>query len=163
MVRRVVVVDRDMGLKDILIDLDKLAKSNILVGIQAGSKTQVDYARGRKQKAGINIADYAAKNEFGSGNIPERSFLRSFFDENINLIETFVSKIYGQIIDGNKTIENGLGQIGTQLQDGVKQKIRQIRTPPNSPKTILLKGSSKPLIDFEQMISAVRYVIKLRK
>lgn len=163
MVQRVVVVDKDMGLNKILADLEKLSKAEVLVGIQAGSKTKVDTIAGRQQVAGINIAGYAAQNEFGTDTIPERSFLRSFFDQNLNIIEPFVERVCGRIIDDQITIEQGLGIIGTQMQDGVKEKIRQIRTPPNSPRTIAKKRSSKPLIDFGQMIAAVRYVVKLRK
>lgn len=163
MVQRVVVVDRDIGFKKIVADLGELAKAEVLVGIQSGSKTHVQSSRGNKQKAGINIAQYAAQNEFGTKTILERSFLRTAFDENINILEPFISSRYGQVIDGSKTIQQGLGEIGQAMEGMVKKKIRQIQTPPNSKKTIAKKKSSKPLIDFGQMFAAVRYVIKIRK
>ncbi len=165
MVQRVVVVDRDMGLKKILLDVDALANAEVLVGIQSGSKTHVASQRGRTQKAGKNIAAYAAENEFGvpQKKIPERSFMRTAFDENLNIIEPFVEKQYGAIIDGDKSISNGLGLIGQLLEGAVKTKIRQIREPKNSKFTIAQKKSDKPLIDFGQMFAAVRYVVKIRK
>lgn len=160
MVQRVAVVDKDMGLNKILVDLNKLAKAEVLVGIQAGSKTVVGTHKGRTQKAGMNIAEYAAANEFGTDKIPERSFIRSAFDENLNLLEPFIARQYSDIIDGRKTIAQGLGLIGLNMEGAVKTKIRQIQNPPNAKSTIKQKGSSKPLIDFGQMFAAVRYVIK---
>jgi len=162
MVNRVVVVDRDLGLKKILIDLKELAKAELFVGIQAGTKTTVDYVRGRKQEAGINVAAYAAANEFGTDRIDARPFMRTSFDENLNLLEPFISHQYGQIIDGDLDIKTGLGRIGQLLQDNVKVKIRQILIPELSPITIAKKKSKKPLIDFGQMIASVRYVIRMK-
>lgn len=163
MVRLVAVTDTDSGFKKITIDLVKLGKSEVLVGVQEGAKTLALSERGRIQKPGISIAGYAAKNEFGTKTIPQRSFMRSFFDENLNIIEPFIERRYDQIIEGKKTVDQGLGEIGLFLQDGIKTKIRQIRTPENSKKTIAKKRSSKPLIDFGNLFASIRYLIKTRK
>lgn len=155
--------DKDLGLKKIIAELKSLQRAEVLIGIQAGSKTKAQFSKGRNQIPGINIAQYAAQNEFGTDKIPQRSFIRSAFDENLNLIEQLVEKQYGEIIDGTKSISSGLGIIGQFIESTVKLKIRQIRMPPNSPRTIAMKGSSKPLIDFGQMFAAVRYVVKVNQ
>ena len=157
------VVDKDMGFKKIQQDLKKLSKSEILVGVQSGSKTEAVVVRGRMQKAGINIASYASENEFGTDKIRPRSFLRSFFDENIVSIERVIQSQQAKMIDGKLDVGLGLDQIGSYLQDGVKGKIKEIRSPPNSKKTIALKGSDKPLIDFGLLFASIRYVVKTRK
>jgi hypothetical protein len=115
---------------------------------------------GRKQKAGLNIAQYAAQNEFGTREIPERSFMRTAFDENIQLISSFLTKEIGLVIDQKKTLDQALKLTGQLITGLIQKKIRQIVFPPNSPRTIAEKGSSKPLIDFGSMIQAVRYTIR---
>lgn len=157
-----VVIDRDFGLKKIIADFEKIAKAEILVGIQENSKTTNTIVRGRKSKAGKNIAQYGAENEFGTARIKPRSFLRSSFDENLNLIDPFIEKQYGEIIDGKKTLQQALGLIGEIMQGMVKTKIRQIATPELSPITIALKKSSKPLIDFGFLIGAIRYTTNIK-
>lgn len=157
---RPVVVDIDRGYAKIMQDLLKGDKYSLLVGIQEGSKTPGLVKRGRTQKAGLNIAQYAAQNEFGTREIPERSFMRTAFDENLTVIEGFVSKQIGLVIDQTQTIEQGLKLTGQVITGFIQKKIRAITFPPNSPRTIAEKGSSKPLIDFGSMIAAVRYTIR---
>jgi len=160
---KITIEDRDLGMKQIIAELTTLAKKKILVGIQERSKTQVTYKAGRKGEANVDIGEYATENEFGTSKIPQRSFIRSSFDENLSLIEGFIEKKYTEIINGSLTTEHALGQIGRNLEKMVKAKIRQIQLPPNAKRTIELKGSSKPLIDFGNMINAVRFIVKTRK
>jgi len=154
------VTDLDLGFNAILEEVQLMVKKTVLIGIQEGSKTQVQSKNGRRQKAGISIARYAAQNEFGTDKIPQRSFIRSSFDENLNIIVPFVAKELGYVVDQNQTAQRAFNRIGEILQGMVQTKIRKIMYPPNSRKTIEMKKSSKPLIDFGQMIAAVRYVVK---
>lgn len=135
-------------------------RKQILIGIQEGSKTHFQSKRGRNQQAGQSIAQYAAENEFGTDKIPERSFMRSTFDENINLIEELVLDQLGLVVDQVQTLTVAYNRIGQGIQGLIQTKIREIRSPPNSPVTIAIKKSINPLIDFGQMIAAVRYAIK---
>lgn len=163
MVRRAAVVDMDMGFDKIMHDLLELQKYSVVVGVQEGTLTHVEVKNGRTQKSGISIAQYAAQNEFGTNKIPERSFMRTAFDENINVITRFAAMQIGLVIDGNSSIRQAFGLIGQAMQGMIQRKIRQITSPPNSPRTIAEKGSSKPLIDFGQMINSIRYVIRKRR
>lgn len=160
---RPVVLDIDLGYNQILEEIEQLQKSSLLVGIQEKAKTVAQTKNGRSQKVGLSVAEYAAKNEFGDGKIPERSFMRTAFDENIALIERATADQYGKIIDGNITLTRGLNVIGQIIAGLIQTKIRAIIFPPNSPSTIAAKGSSKPLIDFGQMIKSVTYAIRTRK
>ena len=160
---RPVVVDIDLGYNAIMEEIEKLSKASLVVGIQEKAKTHVQTKKSRTQKAGLSVAEYAAKNEFGTNTIPERSFMRTSFDENINRIEKVTSDQYGKIIDGSSNLSQGLGIIGQVITGLIQTKIRQITFPPNSPATIAMKGSSKPLIDFGQMIASVTYAIRNRK
>lgn len=156
-------MDLDLGFKAILEEISRTGARQVLVGIQEGAKTHVQSQKGRTQKAGISIAEYAAQNEFGTDKIPERSFMRSTFDERFSDIQTLVFTQFGLVIDQKITLDVAFNRIGLGITGMIQQKIRQIRTPPNSPVTIARKGSSKPLIDFGQMIASVRHVVKKTK
>jgi hypothetical protein len=161
MARRVAeVVDLDHGFNAILENLEETAKRQILIGIQEGSKTHLDAKKERIREPGISIAQYAAANEFGTDNIPERSFVRSTFDQRLNDIMEITIGQLGLVIDREISLDVAYNRIGLAVTGMVQQKIREIRSPPNSPITIEKKGSSKPLIDFGQMIAAVRHVVK---
>lgn len=85
--------------------------------------------------------------------------MRTSFDDNVTNIQALIQREYGLVTDGTKTAKKGLGLIGIYVVGLIQQKIRAIVTPPNSPVTIALKGSSKPLIDFGQMVNSVTYVV----
>lgn len=159
---RPVVVDTDLGYDDIIKEIRKLNSLQLLVGVQEGSVTSREVRGPHTRDAGISIAQYAAENEFGTREIPERSFMRSSFDQNLVKIEAFVAKQYGEVIDGKKKARDAVGLVGQALTAMIQKKIRQITFPPNSALTIARKGSSKPLIDFGQMIASIRYAIKTR-
>lgn len=156
------VVDIDLGYNKIMQDLVRASGYSVLVGIQEGSKTIGKVKSGRKQPASENIAEYAAKNEFGTNEIPERSFMRTAVDENIPVITGAMSQQLGLVIDGNKTLRQAFDTVGILIGNLIQRKIRQITFPPNSQRTIAEKKSSKPLIDFGAMIAAVRHVVRRR-
>jgi hypothetical protein len=81
-----------------------------------------------------------------SVNIPERSFIRSTFDEKneewMDLLERQIEKVCNLEIDA-KTVFN---RLGAKIVGDIQEKMRDIRTPPNAPLTIENKGSDNPLI-----------------
>jgi HK97 gp10 family phage protein len=159
--RRVVeVLDLDLGFNAIVEDMAQASRKEVLVGIQEGAKTHTQVKGDRKQKSGVTIAQYAAYNEFGTETIPERSFMRSTFDQNLEKIEDILIIQLGLVVDRERTLTQAFNRVGLAVGGMVQMKIREIRTPPNSPYTIAEKKSSKPLIDFGQMIAAVRHVVR---
>lgn len=161
-----VVRDMDMGMAGVVADVEHLAKSYVIIGFPEGTKTtEESKAIGghlHKKKGGLNMAQIAAENEFGTRKTPARSFMRTAFDENITSLSTILQKEYARIIDGKSTVKYSLNLIGNIMRDLIKKKIREITLPPNAPLTIALKGSSKPLIDFGQMINAVQHKVVLK-
>ncbi len=156
----VVVVDTDLGFNKIMADLLSLDRYEVLTGIQQGSKTTGKISNRRHQPVGLDIAQYAAQNEFGTREIPQRSFMRTAVDENLALITSYASQQLGLVIDGAETPRIAFNRIGLLMTNLIQKKIGQITFPPNSARTIAEKGSSKPLIDFGSMIAAVRYTTR---
>lgn len=152
---RTAVVDVDLGMEDIEKELGKLNGSYVLVGFQEGSVTKSQTKDGRKKKAGLSMPEIAAANEFGTNDIPARPFMRTSYDENKQRIDKAIQGEYVKITRGKSTVKRSLTALGVFMVDQIKMKIRSIHTPPNSPSTIAKKKSSKPLIDFGQMIQSV--------
>lgn len=157
------IVDIDLGFKDIVKSIANQQGKTVLIGFQETAKTRYQTKGDRTQKAGESVAEYAAKNEFGTDKIPQRSFMRTAFDENINAIQKLLVRQFTLVSEQKQTVDGAFGIIGQAMVGLIQTKIRSIVIPPNSPTTIKIKGSSKPLIDFGQMVQSVTYVIRSRK
>lgn len=159
------VVDKNANFNKIIQELEKVAGSYVKVGFLSNQIThaqvQIDSNTGnqRIKKAGLSIAEIARANEYGTKTIPARSFMRSTYDENLPRLNRIIGKEYDKILAGKSTVKRSLDAVGLYMQGLIQQKIRAIRSPPNAPSTIKRKGSSKPLIDFGQMISAVTHEV----
>jgi len=159
---RIVVKDKDLGFEEIQRQMALLDGSHVKVGFQEGAVTKPQVKGQRRKPAGLSLPQIAAENEFGTQIIPARPFMSTSFDENKALINRAIQGEYKKIAGGNGTTERSLGLIGQLMTKLIVQKIRAIVSPPNSPRTIAIKKSSKPLIDFGQMIQSVRYKVVLK-
>lgn len=93
--------------------------------------------------------------------IPERSFLRSTFDEKEDEIEKKARAVVNAVIKG-VAAGDALNKTGQYIEGAIKRKIRNGPFVPNSPATIKKKRSSRPLINTGHMIQSVRYDIRER-
>lgn len=81
-----------------------------------------------------------------SVNIPERSFIRSTFDEKndewMDFLERQIEKVCELEINARTVFE----RLGSLIAADIQKKMVDIRTPKNAALTIANKGSSNPLI-----------------
>lgn len=152
-------IENDLGWLGILNELGKAESAYVKVGFQVGSQTKNQRKGARKKKGGQSMPEIAAQNEYGTRIIPARPFMSTAVDANRGQINDYIKKQYGRILDGKSTVNKSLGLIGQLMTGLIQKRIRFITYPPNAPSTIARKGSSKPLIDFGQMIQSVRYVV----
>jgi hypothetical protein len=108
---------------------------------------------------GETVLDIATANEFGTDTIPQRSFIRAWFDENRQKNAEAAKRLLQSVIQGKRTREDALNLLGQTFVGQVQRKIAQGIPPPNSPITVALKGSSKPLIDTGQLRTSITYAI----
>lgn len=155
------VVDIDLGYRRLVRQIRGFARASVTIGYHEGDRTRFQDKNGRIKNGGESMAAIAAMNEFGTARIPMRSFIRSGWDRNFQRIERLVEFEVGRVVDNRNNLTQALGRIGQVVTSIIKLRIDQIFTPPNSPLTIRLKGSSKPLIDTGQMKASVRYVYRL--
>ena len=93
-------------------------------------------------------------------NIPERSFIRSTFDEKEQEWYKYSLILLSKVLSGQSTAEELCEKMGNVIQKDIQKKIRDIKTPPNAPSTIARKGSNNPLIDTGRLRQSVTYKVR---
>ena len=127
----------------------------------SGARVDVGYfgAEVHPESKGETIVSIAATHEYGNPkeNIPERSFLRSTADAKKTAYDKRLKAGLVGITTGKTTVEKELVGFGEMARGDVVLKIQAIKEPPLAALTILLKGSTKPLIDTGAMMNAAGY------
>jgi hypothetical protein len=141
--------DIDRGLKKFKQELQKAQDVEVLIGIHEGDMNGDE-----------TIAEYAAANEFGTDDIPERSFMRETFDEEVADLNIDLREKFKLVQTGKMSTWQALGLVGLKHENQIKAKINSNIDPANSPETIARKKSSKTLIDTGAMLNSVRHVVR---
>lgn len=154
------VEDKDLGLNRIIRTLNRdLDGVVVKVGVQAKDKAVRRGKGGSIRNTDQPLAVIAAIHEFGLGDMPQRSFLRSAYDENLPMIDKMIQRVANGAVFGLGT-NAALNQLGNVVQGMVQRKIVDGPFVPNSPATIKRKKSSRPLIDTGHLRQSIRYVIE---
>ncbi|AWK42600.1 hypothetical protein LGZ99_21770 [Photorhabdus temperata] len=93
-------------------------------------------------------------------NIPERSFLRSTFNENKDKYANKLVKGIKSELKNDGDPQQALEKLGEMVARDVKRKIQAGIDPPLSQATIKRKKSSKPLIDTGQLVQSITYEVR---
>lgn len=129
----------------IIKELDKLSTLTVVAGIIDG-----------------DIAEYATANEYGLNNIPARPFMRNTYQENSGNYQKIIENVIYDVLSGDD-VQAGLTKVGMQMQNDIKDNIKNGDWTPNATSTIKKKGSSKPLIDKGKMLSSIHFDIRGKK
>lgn len=109
------------------------------------------------------IAEYATYNEFGTKNIPQRSFLRSTYDEQIGKWERQLENGIKGILDMKAVASRVWDLLGIKAKGDVQKKLRSNIAPANAPSTIRKKGSGKTtLFDTGALLASITYEVRPR-
>lgn len=92
--------------------------------------------------------------------IPERSYLRSGYDENIDNITRKVERLLPDVLENKVNVQAFTNAIGLEFAGMIQKKMRNLRSPANSGMTIERKKSSNPLIDTGRLVGSVRHNVK---
>lgn len=144
-----VIIKEDRLLFDALKTELKKANKEVVAGIQAGAVND-----------GLQVAEYAIYNEFGTSKIPARPFMRGYIDNNKDRIIRFCRNGLTQVTLGNASFDQFLNAVGVEMTSGIKKSINTGEWVPNAPYTVKRKGSNKPLIDTGVMLNSVTYSIR---
>ncbi|ABR46651.1 conserved hypothetical protein [Alkaliphilus metalliredigens QYMF] len=91
--------------------------------------------------------------------IPERSYIRSTFDENKNKINEMGQDLLINVLEGKLTGEQLYNRLGLYLQTLIQRKIKETKSPANSALTVANKGTDNPLIQTGRLRNAVTYEV----
>lgn len=89
--------------------------------------------------------------------IPERSFLRSTFDEKEKEWTRFAARQFAQVLVEKITVDIMFERLGQRMVADIQKTIRNMDSPPNAPLTAQNKGSSSPLIDTGRLRQSITY------
>jgi len=110
-----------------------------------------------------NVAEYATYNEFGTKSIPQRSFLRSTYDEQIGKWERQLENGIKGILNMKADASRVWDLLGIKAKGDVQKKLRSNIAPANAPSTIKQKGSGKTtLFDTGALLRAITYEVRPR-
>lgn len=157
--------DIDRGYRALVRRVFDIAKPRIEVGILSGQGAEDAHAGGDE----LTLIEVAVWNEFGTtdprtGNVhvPERSFIRAWFDEREADLREKLTIGMRKVVKGDLTKELLLRQIAEEAIGQIRQRIADGIDPPNAEATIRAKGSSTPLINHGQLRAGVTSRIKDR-
>jgi hypothetical protein len=92
--------------------------------------------------------------------IPERSFLRTGHDKNIDKVMKQADRAVEQVAGGYMSDQQLLDLVGQVLTTNIKTYARDLSNPPNHPYTVEQKGSSNPLVNTGGMIEGITWRTK---
>lgn len=110
-----------------------------------------------KMRAFLHRQGLHLKDDTAVIKIPERSFLRTGHDENVDRIIKQTERAIGQVLAGKMTVDDMLDLYGEQMATAIKTYMRDLSTPPNHPYTVEQKGSSNPLIDTGALVESIEW------
>lgn len=132
--------------------------SEIEVGV-FGSEGDAQHKGG----AAMSLAALATIHEFGAlikdkagnvvGEIPARSFIRAWFDENEERVHAFFASRLVKL--GPAKWDLSLEQTALWIQAEIQRRIRRGIAPKLAKSTVDRKGSSKPLIDSGALLAGI--------
>lgn len=155
------VTTRDRGRKRFDKTIAELKKEpGVKVGVQASEAAKVHPQRDKSAEP-ETVLDVAIWNEFGIG-VPERSFIRAWFDEARSANNALAMKQLKRVLKGQLTPKDALSQMGAVFVGQIQKRIAARIDPPNAPATIAAKGSSVPLIDEGVLRQSITWLLGRR-
>lgn len=149
------LTDTDHGYKELVARVFGMGRPKITVGVHAQEGSEA-----HEGEDGTTLADVATWNEFGAGTVPERSFLRAWFDENQERIKEVIKRLLADVIAGKITEDVALERLGLWMQADIQKRIANSIPPPNAASTVAAKGSSTPLINKGQLRSGITFKVE---
>ncbi|MEY9979692.1 hypothetical protein [Lysinibacillus sp. RC79] len=95
-------------------------------------------------------------------NIPERSFMRSTFNEKQDAWTKFVKQQLPLVLESKLDARTLCERLGALMVGDIQEKLTKLKSPANAPSTIAQKRSSNPLIDTGGLRQRITYrVVKV--
>ena len=110
-----------------------------------------------KMRAFLHMAGLHLKDSTTHIKIPERSFLRTGYDENRADVIQKAQRLMADVVSGDMGEGTLLMAVGEELSSKIKDYARDLNSPANHPFTVENKGSSNPLVSTGDMIGGITW------
>ena len=157
------LIDRDRGYKALQGRLRRVRQTKPAVEVGVLGDAAREKHRGSDEGSPVRLSDVASWQEFGLGRIPERSFIRGWFDAQYQGNRLALRTVMQKVLQGHLTEKQGMELLGVKFQADIQKRISRGIPPPNSEVTIALKGSAIPLIDKGQLLQGITFRATERK
>lgn len=148
------IKDTDKGFSQFKKNFEKLGAVYAEAGVLSGSGRYPD---------GTGVAQNAAVQEYGSGKIPSRPFMRTSFDRNRLKYEGALKVIATKSTFGPAEVVDKMKDLGAAAAIDMQRTIRDKEFQKNAPSTIARKGFDYPLVETGLLVSSIKSrVIKRR-
>lgn len=127
--------------------------------VKIGVLSNAPHDPGKRNGAPINMADLAAIHEFGLGNVPERSFLRSGLAQAKDGVKRMLRQIKAPTLANPQALSDALSRIGLYCVAEIQSKFTDGSMPPLAQATIDAKGSDQTLIDTGALRASIQYQV----
>lgn len=124
--------------------LRELGAKSAYIGVLASGKANEAHESSGDEP--LTVLQVATWNEFGTGEIPERSFLRDTLSIKKAEVEAFAAKQIHLALTGKIAPDWAHDRIGQEVQGMCQKRIADGIAPANAQSTIDKKGSDKPLV-----------------
>lgn len=140
-----------------------ISKTKSISGSYVAVGLPEEKASGQIYDDGATVVQVGAKHEFGTNDIPRRSFLKDSFEAESKEINKVIKDEYNKVANGTSSESRALGRIGLMAENISKGAFRSDgygTWKPISPATINRKGSNRPLIDTGTLRNAITHVVR---
>jgi hypothetical protein len=162
---KIQIKDLDKGLKKFIQSIPKNS-SYVVVGITGkdSQKKKTFQTKDGVKLGPMNLVSVATVHEFGSGNIPERSFLRATVDLKKKRYFAIQERALKDFVYGRLSIKDGLSILGFQVVSDCQNRIVSGIKPRLKPATIeaRIKKSSTPLLDTGQLRQGITFEVRTK-
>lgn len=128
----------------------------LLGGAEIEITVGIHEAEGDEDHDGLTNAELGAIHEYGSGDIPERPFIRGYFDEKSDDVERFINEAAERVLSGEDPL-TAAELVALQLESGVKERMMAGIAPELHESTRRKRGEDAiPLIATSQLLGSIR-------
>lgn len=145
---------------------DRVARLRQALEASKGAYVSIGVHEGAGQyDDGTAVVEVALWNEFGTSDIPERSFIRSTVAEQTTAINELRAEAFRRMAEDAWSPKKALSMIGTQVAIHIQNKIKSNVPPENAKSTRASKEArgvaQRTLIDSGLMLRSITYQVVL--
>lgn len=132
------------------------------LGIELSITAGIHAEDGSKSHGGLTNAEVGEFHEFGLG-VPQRSFLRAYFDEHEQRIGKLLEDAVISAIVNGKDLDTAALRVAVQIEGEIKERIYSNIEPELSRSIKDQRGENAiALIDSSQLLGAIKALIHVR-